>query len=310
MPTQTQTGKAFEYAITKVLLEKINGKTKVNLIEDNAFKTAKECYDFFDIPDKEKYIKAASKAISHILQLEPCLINSSEINISIQYDQRGALGDPRDVIIVGNKDWEIGFSIKNNNDMSIKSPRLSSTVDFSKNWFNIPCNLEYTKTMNEIFNKLDEEKNSRKITLWSQLKDKDNYYGLILDAFLKEICFLIDKVPNIAQLLCQYVIGKYDFYMIMKFNDKLTIKAFNMFSSLNKSFESIRPQIKIAKVKFPSRIIEAKRISTNKVHVTFDEGWTISFRIHNGSSKIQSSVKLEICFIGLPPSVYVHNESW
>ncbi|WP_240482214.1 HaeIII family restriction endonuclease [Fictibacillus enclensis] len=46
------------------------------------------------------------------------------------------------------------------------------------------------------------------------------------------------------------------------------------------------------------------------MEVVCDEGWTISVRIHSVSTRVESSLKLDITLVGLPPSLYRHIESW
>ncbi len=310
MSKSSHSGKAFEYTIAIKLLEKIKQKKgEVRIEQNESYHSTRDAYDEFSTPSQIEYLNAAEKAIEHIFQLEPHLYNlkpHNQFSITIQNDQRGGEGDPRDVIVLGCNDWKIGFSIKNNNVMSIKSPRLSPTTDLGKKWIGFPSSSEYRES---IRNKFDEilSLRSSSIQNWRDLppETKNTFYSSISDIFVKEICYLVNHTSDASKLLCEYLIGKMDFYMIYKFDDRVEIEAYNLYSTLNVPFNEIKPIIKVKKIKFPTRIIEIKKIQDNIVHVIFDEGWSLSFRVHNGSSKITESIKIEVNYIG-KPSLYSH----
>ncbi|MEE0273575.1 MAG: HaeIII family restriction endonuclease [Coprococcus eutactus] len=43
--------------------------------------------------------------------------------------------------------------------------------------------------------------------------------------------------------------------------------------------------------------------STNAVEMFLDNGWQLSFRIHNASTKVEPSLKFDVQFIGMPTSL-------
>ena len=53
-----------------------------------------------------------------------------------------------------------------------------------------------------------------------------------------------------------------------------------------------------------------KKDSDNTIEVICDEGWQISMRIHNASSKVEPSLKFDVQLISFPSSVYVQVEPW
>ncbi len=57
--------------------------------------------------------------------------------------------------------------------------------------------------------------------------------------------------------------------------------------------------MKVPRLKLPSRIIEVvlKPDPTDTMALTFDEGWQISFWIHNASSSIEPSLKVDIILL-------------
>jgi len=308
MSQSSKSGKAFEYAIALTIFDKLHHLCDVKIIENNAFMTAKKDFLSFVTTERLTYMLAAEKIINHILILEPLLIenNFEKIEIRIQTDSKGGEGDPRDVVIF-SKEWEIGFSVKNNNDFSIKSPRLSKTSNFSDKWTGIPASSKYMKKIFEIFEELESDK-SPKIINWNQLKDKrkNYFYDKILDIFIDELCNLTTHNPNFASKIIAYLVGNKDFYMLLKDDHTIEIRGFNLSDTLNKPSKDSRLKIKLCRVKLPTRIIEVTKISTNKIQITFDKGWQLSFRIHNAETDIKPSVKLEVGTIGIPPSIYRH----
>lgn len=68
----------------------------------------------------------------------------------------------------------------------------------------------------------------------------------------------------------------------------------------------------VRKLKLPTKFqnIYFKEDSKNTVHVVCDNGWTISFRLHNASSKLELSLKFDIQLVGHPQKLFSHIESW
>ncbi len=69
---------------------------------------------------------------------------------------------------------------------------------------------------------------------------------------------------------------------------------------------------KIPVLKMPSKFyhIDFKSGSDNTVEVVCDEGWQISMRIHNASSRVEPSLKFDVQLISFPSSVYAQVEPW
>jgi len=318
MATQTKSGKSFEYTLAVSIYDKINNGQKVNIKKDNPYKNAKEFFESYDKNQQKKYRKAADSAVKHIVTLKPRLenpVNDEEITISIQSDQRGVDGDIRDILMIRAKNsWEIGFSAKNENS-AVKHSRLSDRIDFGQKWLGLNCSEEYMKTVGMIFGKvrklIKENRERSHVLLWSEITTKiQEYYVPLLDIFEKEICNLIKDNKNVPSLLLEYLIGKNDFYKIMKYKDIVTIQGYNLHETLNMPSNSINPQNKISKLKFPTKIINVEREGNNKTIITFDKGWQISFRIHNASSKVEPSLKFDVRLEGVPPTLYSHNKLW
>lgn len=107
----------------------------------------------------------------------------------------------------------------------------------------------------------------------------------------------------------QYLIGTEDYYKVIKGNNKVEIQAYNIHGSLNQSFEKIKPKAKIQKLKLPSRLIEVvfKKDSKTTLLVSLDEGWQISFRIHNASSRVEPSLKFDINLVSAPHTLFTQH---
>ena len=117
MPSQTEAGKAFEYALLKQSFEFLADNHNVNINEDSSFQIAKNCFSLLNKVEQKKYLKAASAAIKHIVELEPRLVNptSSEDTLTLQIiaDAEGIKGDVRDVILfVQHKIGKLEFQQK------------------------------------------------------------------------------------------------------------------------------------------------------------------------------------------------------
>ena len=97
-----------------------------------------------------------------------------------------------------------------------------------------------------------------------------------------------------------------DFYKVIKGKNKVEIQAYNLHGTLNLPFEHIKPKAKVQKLKFPNRLIEVVYQDNSKTTllVTLNEGWQISFRIHNASSRIEPSLKFDINLVSAPHSLF------
>lgn len=316
MPNQKEAGKAFEYAILNSAFSIISENTKVNVVENSSYVIAKECFNLYDSSIKNQYNLAANSAINHIISLEPILqhsINKSDVlEIQLAADNFGIKGDVRDVLFIRlNQKWEIGISAKNNH-RAVKHSRLSDKLDFGQEWFGLKCNKRYFNNINPIFEELRILKEKDKF--WRDLINKaDRFYLPILKNFKEELLELDKFYPDIVpSKLLKYLIGNKDYYKVIKRNKKTEIYGFNFYGTLNKSINYLKPIFRVSQLKLPKRIIEFdfKNSSKDTLILICDEGWAISFRIHNASSLVEPSLKFDINIIGQPPNLYSHHISW
>lgn len=312
MASQTINGKAFEYALLFEFYERLRHLTSVSITKNEPFLVAKGHFDKFNDREQSTFRITASAAINFLIDIEPrlasCVSKEDILVLEIVSDQIGQTGDVRDVIIIRSyQNWQIGISAKNNH-RAIKHSRLSMNIDFGEKWLGVPCSLNYFDEIKPIFNMLADLKAKSKSTKWTSIENMHQIvYIPILNAFKKELLRLDNNNPNIvAEKLVQYLIGNQDFYKVIKGDKKVEIQAYNLNGTLNLPFESIKPKAKIPKLKLPSRLIEIvfQSDSSTTLLVSLNEGWQISFRIHNASSRVEPSLKFDINLVSAPHTMF------
>lgn len=322
--TNTEYGKAYEYAclksLEKHLLEK--GVSPISITESDALKTARDAFNKADAEGLSKKLVLAADAASRIiLRLEPQLEHGKgALTLVIQTDAQGIAGDVRDVVCIrGANGWEIGLSCKHNHQ-AVKHSRLSATIDFGKEWFGVPCSKSYFDAVVPLFDKLKRMRaeavsNGKPIPLWNDLPNKvEDYYLPVLHAFLDEMKRLSQTHADIPQKLIEYMLGRYDFYKVITDDSHKTtrVEAINIAGTLNKSINGHKSIVDVAKLKMPTCFYHMDMVpgSDNKVTIVCDEGWTLTMRIHNASSKIEPSLKFDVQLISVPNSIHVQVEPW
>jgi len=310
---QMRNGKAFEYALLTQLDEKLREKTSIEIIKNSSYEIAKMCFETLSNSHSSEYLLTASFAINFLIDIEPRLSNdlgpNDLLQLEILTDHQGELGDVRDVIAVRLlQKWEIGISAKNNHH-AVKHSRLSSSIDFGMKWLGLGVSSEYFNQVKPIFNNLNKIRNeSLRTKRWSDLGDyQSSVYVPILEAFINELIKLNEQNPKlVASRLVSYLVGNKDFYKIIKSKNNVEIHAYNINGTLNLSFGEIRPKYITPIVPLPSEIldIQFKNNSKTTIIVTMNNDWELSFRIHNASSKVESSLKFDINLIKSPNSMF------
>ena len=322
--SNTEYGKAYEYACLIAIREHLFGKTDsdITIQESDALQTAKTA---FEKAKKEglsdKLVKAANAAARVIIRLEPQLeYGNGSLNLVIQTDAQGIAGDVRDVVCVRRANgWEIGISCKHNHH-AVKHSRLSATIDFGQEWVGVPCSQQYFDAVVPLFNELRDMRanaveNGEPLPLWNDIPDKaERYYVPVLNAFLAELKRLADNNPDVPSKLIEYLLGRYDFYKVITDDRHKTtrVEAINIAGNLNKSANGHRSIVDVAKLKLPTRFYHMGFVpdSDNKLEIVCDEGWTLTMRIHNASSKIEPSLKFDVQLVSLPSSIHAQVEPW
>lgn len=140
--------------------------------------------------------------------------------------------------------------------------------------------------------------------LFDDIYDKPNtIYWPVLNAFSDELTRIQNSKSIKEELLCKnlisYLIGNNDFYKIIATTNEVVIQGFNFHNSLA-----------IPKSKYPKQIvgIDKKNGGIYSKNLRFSGGYTINFRIHNASSRVEPSLKFAISAISFPPKeIYTQN---
>lgn len=314
MAVQVKNGKAFEYSLLKEFYFRLSSQTNVVILKNEAFYITKGFYEEFDKDQQEKYDISSSAAVNFLIDVEPRLSKNIDDNDKLQLeivsDKEGQSGDVRDIILIrAAQGWSIGVSAKNNH-RAVKHSRLSKSINFGEKWVGISCSKKYFQDIEPIFSMLEGLKKTTKNIKWDVLDKEKEVYKPILDAFKQELHRLDIENPKIfPQRLVEYLIGNKDFYKVIKTKSGIEIQAYNIHGSLNQSFKNFKPKAKIPRVKLPTRLIETvdKKDSSTTILVTFDEGWQISFRLHNASSRVEASLKFDINLISSPHTLFTNH---
>ena len=318
MAIQTKNGKAFEYACLNALRLNLRNKGKDIRVDDNpAYNTAKNSYESLSEEKQIKLDRAAKTAVGLLLPLEPKLENGKGILLlGINNDNAaiGVDGDVRDVLCIRSNDsWEIGLSCKHNHE-ALKHPRITEEKDFGRDWIGYNCSRQFIDEISIVIDRLIEHKNNG--TLWKNIENKqEEYYVPILQAYLEELTRLCSEYPDAPKKLLSYFFGSRDFYkVITKESNKTTeIEGFNINGTLNVAEGRIRPITRVARLRMPTRLIEArfKEQSKTTIILTFDGGWSITMRLHNKDKVAKpTSLAWDVQLEGLPTGTYVNISPW
>lgn len=258
---------------------------------------------------------SAKAAVKTIFDLEKLILEDGDdtLELLIQKDEAGKEGDVRDILIIRRDiQWEIGLSIKHNH-FAVKHSRLAKSLDFGDKWYGIPCSEDYWEKVGPIFEYLDKE--HAKNTTWADLPDKQlDVYAPLLRAFISEVERSYEKDRTLPRKMIEYLLGKHDFYKVISLDArKLTqVQAVNAHGELGKPSKTEKSAVVIPTAVLPTRIvsIELRPDRTNTIDLFLDNGWQFSFRIHNASTIVESSLKFDIQFEGLPATIITINTPW
>lgn len=308
-------GRGYEFTWINTLDETINKTKSANITFNSSYFANKNAWEALDDKTREILKVSANAAIDTLFELEPNLwAQSSDISkLTFQSDDKGVKGDVRDIVISRtNPNWQIGLSIKHNHD-AVKHSRLSPTIDFSKNWYGVPCDVIYKQEVAPVFEMLKTYQKRR--VKWSEMKNKaEEVYLPLLNSFIGQIKRNYAENRKIIHSLFLYLLGTFDYYKIISLDNKrcTLIKPFNMRGDLNKPFKDVKPGISINILELPDELIELriKPNSSNTVEMFLNKGWQLSFRLHNASTYVEPSLKFDIRFLGMPPSALSFECLW
>ncbi|MCF6341099.1 MAG: HaeIII family restriction endonuclease [Sulfurimonas sp.] len=304
--------------VLKEFKEKLERATTVEILENNALLTAQKHFNSFEKTKQGKFLLYASFAVNFLIDIEPRLSNSFDqddiLQLEILTDNKGQDGDVRDVVAIRVlQKWEIGISAKNNHK-AIKHSRLSNKIDFGEKWLGIKSSTQYFDEIRPIFKSLEKMRiESNKTKTWKSLGNyHPTIYTPILEAFKAELLRIYNTNPSqVASALVEYLIGTKDFYKVIKGKNNIEIQAYNLHGTLNLSFKEINPKFYTPKVDLPTKIINIshKENTLTTLIVELNNDWTLSFRIHNASSRIEPSLKFDINLLKAPHSLFTNKLS-
>lgn len=301
-------GRAYEYAWMNVLYEALSKKRKAIIVNNSSLHANEKAWHAMSESLQKAFMLSAISAVDTVLELEPLMTENEGdvLFLEFQKDAAGTSGDVRDIVIKRNSiQWEVGLSIKHNHD-AVKHSRLSHKIDFGSEWFKIPCSKNYWDAVAPIFDKLKLEKSKK--TKWSELADKDrSIYVPLLQAFMDEINRSYIKNVGLPKRMVEYLIGATDYYKAVSFDDKsmTVIRTFNIHGTLNKASGTRVSTITVPVVKLPTELVtlKFKKNSKNTVEMYLNNGWQLTFRIHNASTIVEPSLKFDVQLIGMPVSI-------
>lgn len=310
-------GRAFEYACLIELQDRIADFRPVRILKES-ITAARRAWDIIDDDIKNEFIEAAAAYINVLFDAEPLILECEDpesdiIELSINKDSDAEGGDVRDIVIKrGQIRWDIGLSMKHNH-FAAKHSRLSGSIDFGNKWYGIPCDKSYWDAINPIFNRLTALK--KNLVKWHDMTDKEQtVYIPLLEAFTNELKRAYKEDETLPERLISYLLGTRDFYKVVAIDKKqLTeFQSFNLRGELNKDGKYNKAKIVIPVALLPNEIINIrmKPNSTNTVELYLNNGWSLSFRIHNASTIVEPSLKFDIQFIGVPSNIITINCFW
>jgi hypothetical protein len=292
-------GKSLEYFTVKTIQKYcIQNKIPYKIIKNDDYINARtKCRQLTNI-EKRNFYKDAELGVKTIILLEPLFFTKeSLLEIKMQEDSKGITGDVRDVVIYDLvTDLEIGISVKNKHEY-IKSLRINPNKDFFKTFTGIDSSLNFKQIMSTVSLKLKELNNKP----WTEcLIEKEELYNIVLKNISDELNIQLNTNENFPRQLTEHILGKKDYYKLRRTNTEVIVEGWNLFGTLN---------ICVNKYTYPERIDSAKVITkkglSNILEVIFNNGLTLSFRIHNGDTKVkQCGLKLEVKIITYPTEIF------
>ena len=276
---QTDSGKAFEYALAKQFRDLVT-------VEIDDTKSRNIAWKAFNRHSKAEQglLDQMASAAANFLLCQDNRIQTTEL-IAMQDDNKGEFGDVRDLVLYMSDGTEIGISAKNRH-AALKHSRLSSSIDFGDKWFDLPCGQSYFNSITPLFNDMLCLKNSN--TMWRSVENKhERFYIPCLKFFMEEIQRLYCvHGERVAHGMMTYLLGKQDYYKVIKKNGTLSVHPFNMYGTLPWGQQW----------NLPTRIENIAMVprSTTKMMLVLDGGWRVTFRIHSAEKYVIPSLKFDV----------------
>jgi len=287
-------GRAFEAIVFYDLVNQLR-KSNINFsITERGLEYHKQDLVFFNELSEgdSKDIKLRDDYISNINILTEWLFKkfsfdkSDFITLDKLPDGAGKDGDITDIriIITKNKVSEnINLSLKNNSN-ALKHSRIAGIPQ----WLGISedsseCKeylLNYNKIWKDVMLKIENYNltATNKVTIYNQLEYisknfkvneiYNKYYNLI-EEFFNNFCSTAERTNQ----LFRYLIGTIKFYKVINKPKKFIISDY-------------------INIKSPTKVTFSRNVN-NYLLLTFDNGWKISIRLHNGDKRLSPSLKVD-----------------
>lgn len=309
-------GRAFEYACIIELKGRIEDVRPV-VIDRESVMAAHRAWGTQSEAEQQVYLRAADAFIDTLFSAEPLILEydggDDVVILSINKDSDAEGGDVRDIVITRKSiRWDIGLSMKHNH-FAAKHSRLSAKIDFGKKWYDLPCDDSYWNVIKPIFERLQSLKKEK--VAWHDMPDKEDIvYFPIVNAFINEMNRAYKADNTISARLISYLLGIRDFYKVVAIDKKqiTEFQSFNLRGELNRNGKKTKAVLIIPKADLPTEIIllRFKPESKNTAELYLNNGWSLSFRIHNASTIVEPSLKFDIQFLGVPANIITINCMW
>lgn len=306
-------GRAYEYAWIIVLRDALKKNGPAEIVKNSSLCANQRAWETQSDIMRQTLKISARAAVNTVISLEPFLLEPRQDTVLLapQADKTGIEGDVRDILIQRRgRQWEIGLSIKHNYETA-KHSRLSPTIDFGQNWYGVACSEQYWSDVNPVFTRLQREKNMKR--RWEELSDKnEGIYAPIIEAFVQELSRAYQIDSGISTRMMEYLIGIADYYKITSVDKKhmTLIRGFNIHDTLNQPHGLTA--ITVPYVELPTEIILIRKRpgKSNWAEVYMNNGWQISFRIHNADKFVENSLKFDIRLVGVPENMLSLQCDW
>lgn len=310
--SNVKNGKAFEWAVAVAVAVEIGPTCAV--VDSDPAATARAAFAGLSTDEQLSMTRCATLAASHIISRERKAKSglSAPFTVKIQPDSAGRNGDVRDVLLE-SPNRTIGISCKNNHD-AFKHSRLSSTIDFVKDWglSDEGCSAGYWTTVSPVFAQLQAlSQQPGGAPVFKGLPNlRDSYMQPIASAWAIELTRVLTGGPTSTSAGCpglvQYVVGRQDFYKVIRDNsqDVVRIQCFNPYRSLAGRATPMPKSLLGINVEQSGSDKEHASV-THYVHL--DGGYSFKFRLHTAERLAVPSLKFDVQAIGLPAKgIYQH----
>ena len=281
--TQARNGKAFEYA----LAQRLSLDAGADINDDASLVTAKNAYESLSGSRlRPRFDLASENMVRFLLEHDERLSKASLIRM--QSDEKGKMGDVRDLVI-DCEGGQVGISAKHNH-AALKHSRLSGSIDFGKEWGGHSVSDTYWATVRPVFEEMKLAKEQD--LMFRDIENKVGVYYLpVLTAFENELKRLCEEHGrDFIGPMFRYVVGKQDYYKATCYPKLSELMSMNINGTC----------LWGKKWKIPSQIDTIRRDDkkASTLIVSFEYGWRILFRLHSARSRVEPSLKFDINFEG------------